>query len=355
MFARPTLAELINRTLADTTSRLSADELLRRADAEVLARVLAGAAHGLYGYIDWLSRQILPDTSESEWLERHASLWLSEGRKPAAAATGTVSFTGISGSVVPSGTVLQTAAGVQVATTVEITLAAGIGGAAAVAVAAGATGNLVAGTPLSLISPIAGVQSAATVAVGGLTGGADIEDNEALRGRVISRIQQPPQGGARHDYVTWAKEVAGVTRAWCYPLEMGDGTVTVRFVRDDDADLIPDVAEVAALQAYIDERRPVGAELFVVAPIADPAVFEIQIVPATAAVKAAVEASLRDLLRREAQPEGGAGEGIILLSHIKEAISLAAGEYDHQLLAPLADIAPTAGQMVTFGSVVWAP
>jgi len=349
-FARPTLTELINRTLADTTSRLSADELLRRADAEVLARVLAGAAHGLYGYIDWLSRQILPDTSEAEWLERHASLWLMEGRKLAAAATGTVNFTGISGSVVPAGTVLQTAAGVQVATTEEVTLAASTGSAAAAAVDAGAAGNLVAGTPLSLVSPIAGVQSAATVASGGLVGGSDIEDDEALRGRVISRIQQPPQGGCAYDYEAWALQVEGVTRAWVNPQELGLGTVTIRFVRDDDTSLIPDAGEVAVVQAHLEALRPVTAQVTVVAPVAVPLDLTItDLVPDTAAVRASIEVEVADLLRREAVPGG-----TILISRLREAISIAAGEADHALTSPTANISHDAGQLAILGTITWA-
>jgi uncharacterized phage protein gp47/JayE len=349
-FARPTLSELINRTLADTTSRLSADELLRRADAEVLARVLAGAAHGLYGYIDWLSRQILPDTSESEWLERHASLWLSEGRKPAAAASGLVSFTGISGSVVPAGTVLTTAAGVQVATTAEATLTAGAASVAAAAVDAGAAGNLVAGTPLSLVSPIAGVQSTATVASGGLTGGADVEDDEALRSRVIARIQQPPQGGCAYDYEAWALQVEGVTRAWVYPQELGLGTVTVRFVRDDDASLIPDAGEVATVQTHIDALRPVTAQVTVVAPVAVPLDMTITgLMPDTATVRAAIGAEITDLLRREAVPGG-----TVLLSHLREAISIAAGESDHELAIPAANVTHATGELAVLGTITWA-
>lgn len=350
MFARPTLAELINRTLADTTSRLSADELLRRADAEVLARVLAGASHGLYGYIDWLSRQILPDSSENEWLERHASLWLSEGRKPAAAATGAVSFTGSSGSVVPAGTVLTTAAGIQVVTTADVTLAGGAGTAAAASVIAAAAGNLGAGTPLSLVSPVAGVQSAATVASGGLTGGADIEDDEALRGRVIARIRQPPQGGCAYDYEAWTLQIEGVTRAWVYAQELGLGTVIVRFVRDDDASLIPDAGEVAAVQAHIDALRPVTAQVTVVAPVAVPLDLTITgLVPDTAAVRAAIEAEVTDLLRREAVPGG-----TILISRLREAISIAAGEADHELTSPVANVAHAAGELAVLGTITWA-
>lgn len=350
MFSRPTLTDLVNRTLADTASRLSAEELLRRADAEVSARVMAGTAHGLYGYIDYLSRQFLPDLADTDWLDRHASLWLTEGRKPAAAATGAVTFAGVTGSTVPSGTLLTTPGGVQVTTTEEVTLASGTATADAVAVIAGSAGNLLAGAPLSLVSPVTGVQSSAVVAAGGLTGGADIEDDEALRARVLSRIQQPPHGGAKFDYVTWALQVPGVTRAWCSPLELGAGTVTVRFVRDDDASIIPDAGEVTTVQDHIDALRPVTAAVTVVAPVAVPLNLTITgLAPDTAAVRAAIAAEIADLLRREAEPGG-----TILLSHLREAISIAAGEADHALTVPAANVTHAAGEMAVLGAITWA-
>jgi uncharacterized phage protein gp47/JayE len=66
-----------------------------------------------------------------------------------------------------------------------------------------------------------------------LTGGTDQETDDELRLRVLTRIRQPPMGGDADDYVAWALAVPGVTRAWCSPLEMGIGTVTVRVMCDD--------------------------------------------------------------------------------------------------------------------------
>jgi len=80
MYSRPALAELVQRVRTDVLSRLSTDDLLRRADAEVYARVLGGVAHGLYGFIDWLSNQVIFDTAEVEFLERWCSIWASAVR-----------------------------------------------------------------------------------------------------------------------------------------------------------------------------------------------------------------------------------------------------------------------------------
>jgi uncharacterized phage protein gp47/JayE len=156
-------------------------------------------------------------------------------------------------------------------------------------------------------------------------------------------------GGARSDYEAWALQVAGVTRAWVYPLENGPGTVVVRFVRDNDTSLIPDSAEVAAVQAYIDDLRPVTANVTVEAPTASPLNMTIQLTPNTAAVRAAVTAELTDVLQREAAPGG-----TILLSHLREAISVAAGEVNNVLTTPTADVTHAAGEMPVLGTITWS-
>jgi uncharacterized phage protein gp47/JayE len=156
-------------------------------------------------------------------------------------------------------------------------------------------------------------------------------------------------GGAKSDYEAWALQVAGVTRAWVYPLENGPGSVVVRFVRDNDADLIPDAAEVSAVQHYIDDLRPVTANVSVQAPTAAPLNLTIQLTPNTAAVRAAVTAELADVVRREAMPGG-----TLLLSHLREAISVAAGEINNVLATPTADVTHAPGQMPVLGTITWA-
>lgn len=106
MFDRPTLATLVQRVRADVLSRLQTDDLLRRTDADVLARVMAGVSHGLYGFVQWLSDQIIYDTASAEYLERWASIWGVQ-RKPASSASGSVSLIVQAGAVVPVGTLVH--------------------------------------------------------------------------------------------------------------------------------------------------------------------------------------------------------------------------------------------------------
>ncbi|MFS8930940.1 baseplate J/gp47 family protein [Cupriavidus taiwanensis] len=325
-----------------------ADARLRFAVLNALAVMTAGAADGLYGYLEWISKQILPDQAEEEFLERHASLWLPGGRKVATSASGLVTVSGIDGTVVPAGTIFIRSDGIQYASQADATVAAGAASVSVQATSAGQSTNAVMGQSLALVTPVAGLQSTAAVGVSGLSNGADKESDDDLRARLLQRLQQPPDGGSATDYVRWALSVSGVTRAWVAPLELGANTVVVRFVRDDDASIIPDAAEVAAVQAYIDSVRPVTAEVTVVAPVAMPVNYQIQLTPSSVAVRAAVEAELRDLILREGIPGG-----TLLLSHIREAISIAAGETDHVLVSPAANVAAPVGQLAVFGSITW--
>src|SRR6201998_285132 len=48
-------------------------------------------------YIDWLALQLLPDTAETEWLDRHGQIWLvnadgSKGRQLATLGGGAAAF-----------------------------------------------------------------------------------------------------------------------------------------------------------------------------------------------------------------------------------------------------------------------
>lgn len=348
-FTRPSLETLIKRNQADIESSLpGADAKLRRTNLGVLAKVISACTHGLYGYLAYIAEQILPDTAEKTYLDRHASLWLSVPRKAASYAVGQVVFNGTNGTLIPAGSVLIRADGLEYELDADATIAAGQAIASVTSVTAGQTGNADAATTLTMASPIAGIASNVIVHTTALTGGADEESDAELRARIIARIQQPPHGGADFDYIAWALEVPGVTRAWVYPQELGLGTVTVRFVRDEDANLIPDAAEVIAVYNYIEARRPVTVDLTVLAPVAVPLNFTIAATPNTATVKAAIEAELKDLIQRESKPNG-----TIYLSHIREAISLAAGENNYVMSAPNADVTTTVGNMTTFGVITW--
>lgn len=406
-FERPTLAELVTRVQADFVSRLDlTGAILRKSSLYVLARVLAGAAHMLHGHLDFLGRQLFPDLSEGEYLERQAAVF-GITKTAADYASAVIILHGTDTTLVPAGTVFTRSDGAEYVSEADATIgtltawtsttgygvgevirnagkiyvcvtagtSAGSGGptgtdpaadivdgtcewryvatgtaatiADVTATEAGADGTLVAGDVLNFESPVAGADSTVYVSES-VEDGVDEETTEALRTRFLEFMSEPSHGGTNADYIGWAKLVGGVTRVWVEPEGLGPGTVVVRFVRDLDASIIPDAGEVAAVQAILDEYAPAHAAPTAVAPTALARAFTIAVVPDTAAVKAAVEAELTDLLEREGEPGG-----TILLSAIRTAIGNAEGVTDYTMTVPAADVTHTANQIPTMGTVTW--
>lgn len=347
----PSLRQIRSRSRDDVTARIpGADANVPNSNLRVISEANAGLALEEHAYLQWLGRQLMPDTAEAEWLERHGNIWLRRGRKPATFATATATMTGTSGRSVAAGTVLLF--GSQTYTTVDpIVIGGGATPVAIEAVTAGSVASLEIGNVLRLQTAIAGVNAVATVTA--VEPGIDEESDDQLRARVLERIRKPPMGGDRDDYVAWAKEVAGVTRAWCAPLEMGIGTVTVRFMMDElraGGGGFPETGDLTDVADYLDTVRPVAVkDLFVEAPIAEAISFTVaDLVNDSASVRASIAANVKDMLYRRAAP----GQ-TIYRSWVSEAISTATGE-DHHGLTMSDHVMPTAGHMGVMGTITYA-
>lgn len=260
-FTTPDYTAVRDAILRDIANQLPDAALGSDSDYAIRANAVAAAVEGIYQHQQWIARQILPDTADADYLERWASLY-GLTRKAASLASGSITFTGTAGANVPIGTEARAVNDVAYLTT-----AAGViggGGSvelAAQAIVAGEAGNADAGAALTLTSAPSGVASAASVV--SMTGGAEVESEADLLARLLARIQQPPHGGAKHDYQAWAVAVSGVDRAYVFPLRRGLGTVDVvpmPATGQPSAQLISDV------QDYIDDVRPVTADCLVLAP-----------------------------------------------------------------------------------------
>lgn len=335
--------------------------ILRRSMLGVTARALGGASHLLFGFLAFIAVQVFPDTAIDEFLERWSAFW-GIFRKEKTFAEFDIDLTGTTGTTIPINTVYQRDDGFEYTTDAEETLAAGIGSVKLVASTAGEDGNLDVGQTISIQSPIAGLDSIGTVATI-IIDAEDDEENEPLRARLVDRIQQPPSGGAANDYIQWALSIAGVTRAWVLPQNLGPGTVGVAIVEDGEVPITATPAKITETQDYIDSVRPVTADVTVTTPVLAPMDLTIQLQPNTASVQAAVETELEDLIFRDSALEGAfktpteTHTGEILLSRIDEAISIAFGEEDHLITvinagAP-ADVVPGTNELITLGTITW--
>lgn len=361
-FNRPTLSQIRDRVEADFRSGLAIPTILARSFLKVIGTALAGASHTLHGHIqDFIQVQFFPDVAEAEFLVRWAKVFGID-RLEATFAEIEVEATGTNGTPVPDTAVFQRSDGFQYQVKDEVIIAGGIATLTLVALESGANGNISDGSTVTLTSPISGVNADAEVQTT-LVEADDQEEIEDLRVRLLERIRQPPAGGTVTDYIAFAKTVAGVTRVWVFPGYYGQGTVGVSFVEDNEDPIIPSGPKVAEVQAAVDERKPVEADVTVFAPTTLALNMTIQLKPNTTAVRAAVTAELEDLIAREAQVRGGIDpdqiaaavqyDGKIPLSKINEAISIATGENDHVLVTPVETPQPSEGGIITLGTLTF--
>ena len=353
----------VRQTNADAIAGKLGVSVIPNGETRVLADANAANAGLNLEYLDWQSKQYLPDTAEQQFLDRWGNIFLinangSRGRKVPTFAAGTALVTATAICILPAGAQFQSGT-TLFQTASQVTLGVGQNVVSLRALDAGSVGNLAAGTALSMVVAVVGVSGTAGISVVTMTGGTDEESDDELRVRVLARIRQPPMGGCAYDYVAWALQVAGVTRAWCSPKEMGPGTVTVRIMCDDlraSNGGFPLAADIAAVQSYLELVRPVCGDVFVVAPIGQPVNFAVQnLVGDSVPLRAAIATGVSAMLARKAAPASQVN-GVpvpavnIPSAWVNDAVYQAVGGVSYDLV--MADaIMPNAGSLAVLGTI----
>ncbi len=292
----PTVAQIRDQIISDIEGRIGVTvPILPKAFVRVLAIALAGALSLLYRFATWVYRQIFPQTADAEALVRIGGQY-GLSRTPAVRTVATATATGIDATVIPAGT-LWTLAGLMYEQTADATIAAGSATIILECTAPGSDGNPTAGDDFTIVTPQADVDSTAAYDAT-TTEGEDQEAIEDFRTRVVARIQNQPQGGAAADYVGWAREVAGIVKAFAF--HTGDGQVTVYPLQAiTGVDRIPAAAKITEVEDYVgaEERRPLCANVFGAAMTELAVDIEItDLDPSDAATKAEIQAAIEAYL-----------------------------------------------------------
>jgi len=345
-FQRKTLSTLISEVAADINSALQdADATLRRTVLKVVGKVQAGMSNLQMGYLDWIAKQAVPFTAEDEYLEGWAAL-KKVYRKAATPAQLTAAFSGVTGTVLNVGTQVVRSDGATYTTGATATVdGTGSLSVTIVATSAGSDGNADPGTTVALGVAVSGLQSSGTI-TGTVASGADIEDNDDLRTRMLAAYQNTPQGGDLSDYVGWALAVPGVTRAWCAPNGFGAGTVVIYTTWDaaeashggfpqgtngcSQYDKGPGgtprgtvaTGDQLIVADTIVNEQPVTALVYSCAPIANNLTLTLSGLTGTStSTRAAISAAISDVLFRNGDPRSGT----INRSDIESAIASVSG------------------------------
>ncbi|MCK5611173.1 baseplate J/gp47 family protein [Candidatus Pacearchaeota archaeon] len=304
----PTTEEINDRIISDIESKTSqSTPLFFKAFNRVLAFALSGVFTILYKFGQWAIRQIFTITQDGDSLELKGDQY-DIARKVATSAELTAGFTGDNGTTIPSGQQFRGDSNgllYTLQTTEEI-----VGGTASGAVlclTSGEAGNLINGSNLTILQPIAGLDNQATISAT-VTEGEDQESIEDYRARISEREKTPPQGGSLVDYILWAKEVPGITRAFAWGHRevpaIAEGHVTIYPLNDDEASRIPSSAKLTEVQEYIDDPTRAPMQVVIIhVPAMDEKVIDIDVTaldPDTAAIRNAFAENVEEyLLERE--------------------------------------------------------
>jgi len=293
----PTATQIRDQIIADIEGKIGQTiPAAPKAFFRVLATALAGVLVLLYRFGGWAYQQIFPQTADAEGL---ALIGGQYGliRAPAVAAVFQAAASGTNDTIIPIGT-LWTANGVVYTQKAAVTITGGAATVTVEALTAGDATNQAAGAKIALVSPIAGVDTEATVGTT-TTSGEDAEALETYRARILSRLATRPQGGATPDYITWALEVAGIVKAFAFRTDAGEVTVYPLIALSGTR--IPDAAKLAEVEAYLDDprRRPLCANVIAAAMterVISPTVSALA--PDTTAMRTAIENAWRAYLLR---------------------------------------------------------
>lgn len=350
------LREIINQLEADMALSLDVDTLPIIGAERAIAFAVGAAKRDMHDHIDWLAKQIVPSSDSDEQTIIDAAAYEGVPRKLAKKSRGSATIVALAGSKLNVGTLFQHKNGLRFIVTAATPVVGGKITFEFEAQALGNAGNLVDQEQvLSLVSPVAGLESAANITQ--ISGGADIEPIGELLLRLYFRKQNPPMGGAVHDYVAWALQVPEVTRAWAYDAYQGGSTMGLAFVCDNLSSIIPTDAKQQEVKSYIYQHpdpstgvlvgRPGGIELVLFKLRLKAVSMHIKLVPDTIATRKAVFDNLKGLERAYSNPHA-----TISLSQVRTAIGSAAGVTDYTCDLG-GNITSAADELITFQEPQW--
>jgi len=267
----PTTREIQERNLTNIEARLNQDTPPNdKAFNVVLSAVGAINQTELYKFGVERTKQNLALTATGEDLE-NIGIEYDTLINPAVATNLSVEIVAIDTTPIPAGTAfIGQANGIRYFSDSLVVAVGGIVTPTMTAEIAGAVGNLDVGATLTMSVQIPGAASTGVVTIVNTTG-ADKEDQEAYRERVLFAIRSSPGGGNTTDYKIWAEGVSGVETAYPYsgrnfgaPSSTfpGDRTIFIEATTDIQIDGIPpqslldDVREALNFDPETSRSRP---------------------------------------------------------------------------------------------------
>ena len=343
--------EALRQKMLEHYCSLSGNSPDEASDIAVRIQVLAAQLAELWEEAEAAEKAAFPATAEGEALEGHAAL-RGLVRKAGTKATGSVIFSrpapvGYNVNI-PAGTLVQTggAEALRYATRWDTTMVPAATSVLCVvdAVEPGAAYNIAAGNITVMVTPPQGITKVIQAAA--CTGGADEEDDESLRARLLDSYRHPAAAGSPGWYRELALAQDGVGKVKVLPAFRGSGTVDVLCWGSAGA---LSSARLGEIQELLSARRELGVDVVVRSPQTTPVSLELSVLPRTGWEFAAVSAAVREALEAEMELLG-IGEPWLLARMIGTVMAVP-GVYNCAVELPAADTWPLDDRLLTLSGV----
>ena len=345
MSTQVSLESLIARAEANLTAATGQSNPATKA----IASAIAGVSYGQYGYQDLLFRQLHPETCSEAWLYLHANRHNTPRLLPTF-AKGAVQFTELGGTVVIAKGTRLTSGDKEYETTKEQYSNVPV---EVIALESGTTSNLPNGAKLTLTEGLNGIDPNNILSLG-IEGGADIEELEHWRARVIVAFEKNELIGKSEDYEVWAVSAhSDVDFAWALDNTPERGMVEVYIgARENDPTLSSEVVNL--VQTTFESNRLAGCHPFAHLPEKAPLAIEIQGIEDQAirddvvtALENFVKGKMGKIDPKTQKPESITNTEIVLV------ISTVTNNFI--VKAPVGEVAIDNNQIHVLGAVTWTP
>lgn len=210
-----------------------------------------------YMMFDVFYENVFAQTASGEYLDRRSNEF-GVYRKDGTKARGKAYFTGSDG-VYDANILIQTQNGLRFKTTEPLKLEGGAGTAAIEAVEIGKKYNVLPNQIIEFPMQVNGISTAVNITP--VTGGGDMESDEELSKRLLTKVRYPSTSGNVNHYKLWVLETPGVGDVKVIPSVQEVGTIKLILIDNDKKAVTPEIVE--DVKNHIEEERPIGVKVII--------------------------------------------------------------------------------------------
>ena len=318
-------------------------------DMALRLRAVAAELASLWAHVEWVKRQGFPQTATGELLDKHAAVRDLERRK-GSKARGSLRFETSSAAAstltVPAGPECMRLGGTEFVTCEEGTIEEGESFCVveAEAAAVGSMGNVPADIICQMVLAPVGIARCRNTDA--FKGGADIEDDDSLRSRIMASYSRLPNGSNAAYYEAEALNTDGVTAVKVFPRRRGLGTVDVVVASKA---FPPEESLLKELEDKFNAEREICVDVKVLAPEAVTVDIQVVVDVEPGAEAARVRAKVHDEL--EKLFDGRLLGKNLLLARLGSVIFNVEGVSNYVIVSPSADMEIQGNQLPVAGEI----